>query len=298
MCARKLDPTLGRFLSADTVSPNAPGTQGFNPYAYVANNPTTWTDPNGHDPEEALAAIAVGVELLGGLALAPELVGLVGVGIVVAVIFLGVAAILSCALDTACRDRVEHATSTIGHYGSAATAGAWTLSGQATRIAWQHFPGLPSGSVCALGAAEGIATNSVTNAIGGNRSSASDTTFAAAMGCASGGSGGGNGSGGASNGKMNPFKIRFSQKNIKSSFQNGGSLDDLVMGLRSGSVSPDSIPPGSGSSNATASFIRSTTAGCGRFDKRTRTFRTGGQHQRRSPMKSAESLQRRTMVSR
>jgi RHS repeat-associated protein len=37
--ARDLNPTLGRFLSADTVQPNAPGSQGFNLYAYVANNP-------------------------------------------------------------------------------------------------------------------------------------------------------------------------------------------------------------------------------------------------------------------
>ncbi len=45
--ARQLDPTLGRFLSADTVQPNAPGSQGYNLYAYVANNPTTWTDSSG-----------------------------------------------------------------------------------------------------------------------------------------------------------------------------------------------------------------------------------------------------------
>lgn len=38
----------GRFVSADTVSPNAPGTQGYNPYAYAANSPTVWTDRNGH----------------------------------------------------------------------------------------------------------------------------------------------------------------------------------------------------------------------------------------------------------
>lgn len=46
--ARYLDPAVGRFISADTVSPNAPGTQGYNPYAYVANNPVTWVDPSGH----------------------------------------------------------------------------------------------------------------------------------------------------------------------------------------------------------------------------------------------------------
>lgn len=38
--ARYLNASLGRFLSTDSVQPNAPGTQGYNPYAYVANNPT------------------------------------------------------------------------------------------------------------------------------------------------------------------------------------------------------------------------------------------------------------------
>jgi RHS repeat-associated protein len=46
--ARYLNPALGRFMSADSVQPNAPGTQGYNLYAYVANNPATWVDPSGH----------------------------------------------------------------------------------------------------------------------------------------------------------------------------------------------------------------------------------------------------------
>jgi RHS repeat-associated protein len=32
--ARYLDPRLGRFLSADSVQPNASGTQGYNPFAW------------------------------------------------------------------------------------------------------------------------------------------------------------------------------------------------------------------------------------------------------------------------
>jgi RHS repeat-associated protein len=46
--ARYYDPRVGRFLSRDTVQPNAPGTQGYHVYAYAANNPTTWVDPSGH----------------------------------------------------------------------------------------------------------------------------------------------------------------------------------------------------------------------------------------------------------
>ena len=54
--ARYADPATGRFLSADTVQPNAPGTQGYNRYAYVANNPTTWTDPSGQVATAVAAA--------------------------------------------------------------------------------------------------------------------------------------------------------------------------------------------------------------------------------------------------
>ena len=45
--AREYNPVLGRFLSPDSMIPNGPGTQGYNLYAYVANNPTTWADPSG-----------------------------------------------------------------------------------------------------------------------------------------------------------------------------------------------------------------------------------------------------------
>ena len=48
--ARYYGPGAGRFMSADSVMPNAPGTQGYNLYAYGANNPARWVDPSGHDP--------------------------------------------------------------------------------------------------------------------------------------------------------------------------------------------------------------------------------------------------------
>jgi RHS repeat-associated protein len=46
--ARYYDPAVGRLGAVDTVIPNAPGTQGYNPYAYVAGNPVRWVDPSGH----------------------------------------------------------------------------------------------------------------------------------------------------------------------------------------------------------------------------------------------------------
>jgi RHS repeat-associated protein len=45
--ARYYSPVFGRFLARDPVSPNSPGTQGYNPYAYARSNPATFTDPSG-----------------------------------------------------------------------------------------------------------------------------------------------------------------------------------------------------------------------------------------------------------
>lgn len=46
--ARIYDPTLGRFMSADSIVPNAFDGQSFNRYSYVNNNPLAFTDPSGH----------------------------------------------------------------------------------------------------------------------------------------------------------------------------------------------------------------------------------------------------------
>ncbi len=47
--ARDYDPLTGRFMTADTESPNGSLTQGFNPYHYTGNNPVSRTDPSGHN---------------------------------------------------------------------------------------------------------------------------------------------------------------------------------------------------------------------------------------------------------
>jgi RHS repeat-associated protein len=46
--ARWYDPVIGRFMQADTIVPaDIQGTQAFDRYAYVNNNPLRYTDPSG-----------------------------------------------------------------------------------------------------------------------------------------------------------------------------------------------------------------------------------------------------------
>jgi len=47
--ARWYDGSLGRFTSPDTMIPLSQGTQAFDRYAYVNNNPVRYNDPSGHD---------------------------------------------------------------------------------------------------------------------------------------------------------------------------------------------------------------------------------------------------------
>jgi len=48
--ARYYDPTIGRFISPDTIIPNHTNPQSFNRYSYCLNNPLKYTDPSGHWP--------------------------------------------------------------------------------------------------------------------------------------------------------------------------------------------------------------------------------------------------------
>jgi RHS repeat-associated protein len=47
--ARELDGSTGTMLSRDPLTPGGPGITGYNPYAYAAQNPTTYTDPSGRE---------------------------------------------------------------------------------------------------------------------------------------------------------------------------------------------------------------------------------------------------------
>jgi RHS repeat-associated protein len=46
--ARMYSPGLGRFISADTIVPDARNPQAFNRYSYTSNNPIRYSDPSGH----------------------------------------------------------------------------------------------------------------------------------------------------------------------------------------------------------------------------------------------------------
>lgn len=50
MGARFYDPMLNRFISPDTIVPDAFNTQATNRYSYNYNNPLAYTDPSGHQP--------------------------------------------------------------------------------------------------------------------------------------------------------------------------------------------------------------------------------------------------------
>lgn len=64
--SRYFDTRLGRFISADTVVPDASDSQGYNRYMYVRGNPIDFVDPGGHGWFSSLckaivAAVAVAV---------------------------------------------------------------------------------------------------------------------------------------------------------------------------------------------------------------------------------------------
>jgi len=46
--ARYYDPTIGRFISPDTMIPNPANPQCYNRYSYCLNNPLIYIDPSGH----------------------------------------------------------------------------------------------------------------------------------------------------------------------------------------------------------------------------------------------------------
>jgi RHS repeat-associated protein len=133
--ARYLDPRLGRFLSADSIQPNAPGTQGYNLYTYVANNPTTWVDPSGQSILPAIVAAAI-QSIRVFLATTPP----IGWGLIVLI----VAPPIICALDPDCSAEWWEYDKIIRHYGSKTWEGAEDLPVDMLLDAPNSFPLIPS----------------------------------------------------------------------------------------------------------------------------------------------------------
>ena len=124
-------PGLGRFLSVNSVQPNAPGTQGFNVYAYAANNPTTWADPSGHSvlPQLLLSMNGVGS-------------GLQGLAQALTRVFFYVA----CVLDGDCLEELENFQNLVSGLGSAiAETYEWSIETlRDAQYMWPLLPQLPT----------------------------------------------------------------------------------------------------------------------------------------------------------
>jgi RHS repeat-associated protein len=61
MNGRVYDPTLGRFLSADSVIQSLGNTQSINPYSYAWNDPLRYIDPSGHSLLGAIIGIVAAI---------------------------------------------------------------------------------------------------------------------------------------------------------------------------------------------------------------------------------------------
>lgn len=97
LLSRYYNPTVGRYLSADTLSSTGQGVLGYNMYAYCLNNPTTNYDPSGSLSFSnllsganllsiGLTAIAVGATILTCGAAAPLMVAVAAVTVTTGVV--------------------------------------------------------------------------------------------------------------------------------------------------------------------------------------------------------------------
>jgi len=57
--ARLYDPTLGRFITADTIVPDPSDPQSLNRYSYARNNPLSRIDPDGHGDVKATIGLSI-----------------------------------------------------------------------------------------------------------------------------------------------------------------------------------------------------------------------------------------------
>lgn len=82
MNGRVYDPILGRFFSADPFVQFPASTQGFNRYAYVLNNPLSFTDPSGHFIGGLAIGAAIGLGVISAEAAVAISAGIIVAGVI------------------------------------------------------------------------------------------------------------------------------------------------------------------------------------------------------------------------
>ena len=127
--ARYYDPVVGLFLSADTVQGNL---LGFNPYAYVGENPETLTDPTGHwgwgdTLLTALAVVTVTALVVGVVVAAPLIVGAGAAIITGDVVSIGVADVLAAGTASLWSTAAATAGGALAGVGTTAAADAFVF---------------------------------------------------------------------------------------------------------------------------------------------------------------------------
>ncbi len=140
------------------MQPNAPGTQGYNLYAYTANNPTTWTDLSGHAISDAVNGflyLATACRLDFWCA-APLTDGLRRVSTGEWLVQLGgfvesVLAVVACALTSSCLRLSQDIGLIVDTYGGGVDTGGGNRP--------------PSPATCVRDAVKGLATGGVPGAI-------------------------------------------------------------------------------------------------------------------------------------
>jgi len=83
--ARYYNPTLGRFITPDTVVPGPSNPQNLNRYSYCSNNPVNFTDPDGHKKHsfwgwlgKIFEDVALAIVAIAAVVFLPELAPVIG----------------------------------------------------------------------------------------------------------------------------------------------------------------------------------------------------------------------------
>lgn len=252
---RHLDPLTGRFTTLDTIGIWGDPMNFGNGYAYLGNNPWNTIDPYGTMPEwagragrMALVGTVVGVNVaawsLTGPVLGLPATYITAIGTAVTGTTVAVGAYSSY---TSRLEQYQQATGQVLSDQDAMFIVAGDVSGGSA--AYSIFSGtdpLTGAKVSSADRAEMAVALAVAIASGAAARAGSEAIAAritsqtnSALPCPSPNSVSSTGTR-----LMDPNRIRFSQDSMSYNFQKGfGTIDELAAGLRSGTISPDEIPP-------------------------------------------------------